>query len=144
MKVQGILATKVRNVITIRPEQTVKDAVVLLTQHNIGALVVVNEAGQPVGIISERDIIRRAAQREDIFSLAVSQVMTKDVITGLPQDDLISVAHTMTERRFRHLPIMDKGKLVGIISIGDVVKAQRDQYKGEIDTLQTQIIADKD
>lgn len=144
MKVQGILATKVRNVITIRPEQTVKDAVVLLTQHNIGALVVVNEAGQPVGIISERDIIRRAAQREDVFSLAVSQVMTKDVITGLPQDDLISVAHTMTERRFRHLPIMDKGKLVGIISIGDVVKAQRDQYKGEIDTLQTQIIADKD
>jgi CBS domain-containing protein len=68
--------------------------------------------------------------------------MTKNVITGLPQDDIKSVANTMTERRIRHIPIVEQGKLVGIISIGDVVKAQRDQYKGEIDTLQTQILAD--
>jgi CBS domain-containing protein len=67
--------------------------------------------------------------------------MTKNVITGVPQDDLRVVAGTMTERRFRHLPIMDKGQLIGIISIGDVVKAQRDQYEGEIDTLHTQILA---
>jgi CBS domain-containing protein len=144
MKVKSILATKGTNVITIRPEQSVKDAVMLLAKHNIGALVVVNEAGQPVGIISERDVIRTAAKREDVFSRPVSKVMTKDLITGVPQDELISVVHTMTEKRFRHLPIMDQGKLVGIISIGDVVKAQRNQYQGEIDTLQTQMIADDD
>ena len=144
MKVRTILATKGTNVVTIRPEQSVREAAILLAEHNIGALVVVDEAGQPVGIISERDIIHTAAKHHDVFSRFVSQVMTQNLITGLPQDDIISVAHTMTERRFRHLPIMDKGELVGIVSIGDIVKSQRDQYKGEIDTLQTQIIADDD
>ena len=143
MKVQTILAKKGTNVVTIRPEQSVKEATRLLVEHNIGALVVVNEARQPVGIISERDILRAAARRDDAFARPVSQVMTKDVVIGLPQDDIISVAHTMTERRFRHLPIMDKGELIGIISIGDVVKAQRDQYQGENFTLQTQIIEDQ-
>jgi CBS domain-containing protein len=140
MKVRTILSTKGMNVITIHPDQTLKEALILLAEHNIGALVVVNKAKQPVGIVSERDIIRAAARHDDVFSWTVSKVMTEDLITGVPQDDLISVAHTMTEKRFRHLPIMDQGELVGIVSIGDVVKAQRDQYKGEIDTLQTQII----
>jgi CBS domain-containing protein len=143
VKVKNILATKGTNVITIRPEQSVREAVALLTKHNIGSLVVVNERGQPVGIISERDIIRGAARREDVFAQPVSRLMTKEIITGLPQDDLMSVAHTMTEKRFRHLPVMDQGKLIGIISIRDVVKAQRDQYKGEIDRLQTQMIEDE-
>jgi len=143
MKVQTILAKKGTNVVTIRPEESIKEATRLLVEYNIGALVVVNEARQPVGIISERDILRAAARRDDAFARPVSQVMTKDVIIGLPQDDIISVAHTMTERRFRHLPIMEKGELIGIISIGDVVKAQRDQYQGEMYTLQTQIIEDQ-
>ncbi len=140
MKVRTILSTKGTNVITIRPQQTLKEATFLLAEHNIGALVVVNDARQPVGIISERDILRAAARHDDAFSRTVGEVMTKDLITGMPQDDLVSVANKMTEKRFRHLPIMDQGELVGIVSIGDVVKAQRDQYKGEIDTLQTQII----
>jgi CBS domain-containing protein len=140
MKVRTILSTKGTNVITIRPQQTLKEATLLLAGHNIGALVVVNDARQPVGIISERDILRAAARHDDAFSLTVGEVMTKDLITGMPQDDLVSVANKMTEKRFRHLPIVDQGELVGIVSIGDVVKAQRDQYKGEIDTLQTQII----
>jgi CBS domain-containing protein len=144
MKVSRILSTKSKGVITTHPDQTLRDVVVLLTEHNIGALVVVDENSKLVGIISERDIIRRAAQSETIFSLPVSEVMTKDVVTGLPQDDVISVAHTMTEKRFRHLPILDdEGRLVGIISIGDVLKSQRDQYRGEIDTLETQILADE-
>lgn len=143
MKVRTILATKGTNVITIRPKQSLREAARLLAEHNIGALVVVNEARQPVGIISERDVIRAAARREDVFLLPVDRVMTREVITGLPQDDLERVAHTMTEKRFRHLPIMEHGELVGIVSIGDIVKYQRDQYRGEIDTLQTQILADE-
>ncbi len=142
MKVRTILTTKGTNVVTIRPEQSVKKAALLLAEHNIGALVVVDQARHPVGIISERDIIRAGARRDDVFSLPVSQVMTKEVIIGLPQDDLMSVAHTMTEKRFRHVPIVDQGELVGIVSIGDIVKYQRDEYKGELDTLQTQIVED--
>ena len=141
MKVRRILASKGMNVITIRPQQSVKEAVSLLARHNIGALVVVNEDGRPVGILSERDIIRRAAENERLFSEQVRDLMTKDVITGMPQDDTFSVAATMTERRFRHLPIMEEGELVGIVSIGDILKAERDQYRGEIDTLETQIMA---
>ena len=144
MKVRNILTTKGTNVITVRPEQSLQEAARLLAEYNIGALVALNETGQVVGIISERDIIRNAALYADAFSRPVGKVMTKDVITGLSNDDLVSVMHTMTEKRFRHLPIVEQGELVGIISIGDIVKCQRDQYKGELDTLQTQIIADED
>jgi CBS domain-containing protein len=90
-----------------------------------------------VGILSERDIVRAAAKSESVFEVPVSQLMTRDVVAGAPGDDLGAVGHTMVERRIRHLPVMDAGKLVGIVSIGDVVKAQRDQYEGELDTLQT-------
>jgi CBS domain-containing protein len=143
MNVKSILATKGRNVVTIEPERTIKAAVDLLAQYNIGALVVVDADEQLIGILSERDITRRAAEWDDILTRLVQMVMTRNVITGMPQDDLHSVANVMTEKRIRHLPILDHGKLVGIVSIGDVVKMQRDLYKGEVDTLQTQILADK-
>ena len=126
------------NVITVRPEQSLREAIALLSMHNIGALVVV-ESGKPVGIISERDIVRNAAQNEDIFSASIEDMMTQDVVTGSPQDDLTAVLQTMTDRHFRHLPIVDEDNLVGIVSIGDLVKAQLNEYKGEIDTLQTRI-----
>ena len=141
MKINNILTTKGSEIITIRPEQAISEAVASLAKHNIGALVVVDADGDLKGIISERDIVRTAAARKNIFELPVSEVMTKRVIVGVPEDDVISVAHTMTEKRFRHLPIVDGDKLVGIISSGDILKAQRDQYLGEIDTLETQILA---
>ena len=141
MNVRRILTTKGGGVVTVRPDQTVREAIALLAKHNIGALVAVDEENRPVGILSERDITRRLAKDEDLFTLPLSDLMTKNVITGMPQDDLKSVANTMTDKRIRHLPIVDQGKLCGIISIGDVVKTQRDQYMGEVDTLQTQILA---
>lgn len=144
MKVRSILAKKGMNVITITPDKTIREAVALLTEKNIGALVVVAENKQPVGILSERDIIRHAATNEEVFSCTVAELMTKQLITGLPNDDAFSIAHTMTEKRFRHMPILEDGKLVGIISQGDIMKAERNQYRGEIDTLETQIMAGKD
>lgn len=144
MNIASILATKGGQVITIRPEQSVREAVGLLGKHNIGVLVVVDEVNRPLGIISERDFVREAARNEHVFTRSVSDLMTRDVITGLPQDDLITVANTMTERRIRHLPIVEEGNLVGIVTIGDVVKAQRNKYQGEVETLETQILADKD
>ncbi len=144
MKISTLLSTKSPTVYTIGPGHKVSAAVEMMAKRNIGALVVTNNTGRVVGIISERDIIRNSALREDIFDLAVADVMTREVIVGEPADDIMSVAHTMTERRFRHLPILDNNELVGIISIGDVLKAQRDKFRGEIDTLETQILANED
>lgn len=140
MSVRTVLATKGSKVITIQPDRTVKEALATLAEHNIGALVVVDDSEFPVGIISERDIVRDAARDDNFIRKAVQDVMTTDVVTGTAQDDLRSVANLMTERRFRHLPIVEDDTLIGIVSIGDVVKAQRDQYQGEVETLQTQIM----
>lgn len=143
MNIQSILAVKGVHVVTVRPEQLVREALVSLIKHNIGALVVVNPNGHPIGILSERDIIRAVATHEEIFAQPIRAHMTRDVITGTPQDDLAAVAHTMTEKRIRHVPVVDdRGKLVGIVSIGDVVKAQRDRYQGEVYTLEIQVSND--
>jgi CBS domain-containing protein len=139
MKISNILATKGIVVYTIRPSQTAHNAVALLARHNIGALVVVDDEGRPVGIISERDIVRALVRGDDVLTKTVDQVMTKTVISALPQDDIQSVMQTMTDKRFRHLPVVEQGKLSGIVSIGDVIKALLAEYRGEIDTLQTQI-----
>ena len=139
MNIASILARKGGRVVTGRPEQSIRQALSLLAEHNIGALVVVDETGVPAGILSERDIVREAARDERLFARTVGEIMTRDVIVGVPEDDLRAVRHTMTERRIRHVPVIADGRLVGIVSIGDVVKAELDQYLGEVDTLQTQV-----
>ncbi len=144
MKIESILAMKGLKVITARPDQSLKDAVDLLVEHDIGALIVVDELGQPVGIISERDIIREAARSEAVLARTVADVMTKELIVAAPQDDLGAVLQTMITRRFRHLPIVDQKRLIGIISIRDVLTVQLDKYQGEVDTLQTQISEGQD
>jgi CBS domain-containing protein len=137
MNIASILATKGDKVVTIRGEQSIREALGVLAQHNIGALVVVDDGRRPIGILSERDVVRAAVRNEAVFGLLVSQLMTRELVLGAPGDDLGSVGSTMVTRRIRHLPVMDGGKLVGIVTIGDVVKAQRDHFQGEVDTLQT-------
>lgn len=139
MNISHVLARKGGGVITIRPPQSIREALAVLAQHNIGALVVVESEARPVGILSERDIVRAAVGDERVFDRAVRDLMTRDVIVGAPEDDLKAVAHTMTEKRVRHLPVVTEGRLVGIVSIGDVVKAQRDAYEGEVATLEMRI-----
>jgi CBS domain-containing protein len=139
MTIASLLASKGPRVVTVRPDQTIREALGVLAEHNIGALVVVDGGGRPVGIVSERDVVRAAARDEALFDRAVADIMTRELVIGGPQDDLVAVGATMTRRRIRHLPVMQDGALVGIVSIGDVVKAQRDQYQGEVDTLQTQL-----
>jgi len=143
MKITRVLAAKGKEIIKILPNQTIREAAARLAEHNIGALVVVEPDNKPVGIISERDIVRHLVDKADLLSQPVSSIMTKDLITGLPDDDLKIVAGTMTEKRIRHLPILENEQLVGIVSIGDLVKAQRDQYEGEVDTLQNQLLSNE-
>lgn len=143
MKISDILARKGGQVLTIHPDQTIKDALAVLIAHNVGGLVVVDEMGGIAGILTERDILRFVATEPADFSLPIHHIMTKHVIIAAPQDDLQNVAHTMTEKRFRHLPVVEKGKLMGIVTIGDVMKAQRDSYQGQVYTLQTMIIAEE-
>ncbi|MBI2207121.1 MAG: CBS domain-containing protein [Candidatus Rokubacteria bacterium] len=140
MTIATILAKKGGHVFTVRPDQTIREALAILAERNVGALVVMASAGPPVGILSERDIVRRLVRDEQAFTMKVSELMSKPVISGVPQDDLASAAVTMTEKRIRHLPILDGERLVGVISIGDIVKAQRDEYQGEVETLETQLI----
>ena len=139
MQISTILATKGSTVVTITPDHTIRDAVKLLAEKRIGAVVVVDAAGHPIGIVSERDIVNAVARNEALFGEPVQTIMTRDVIIARPGDDTKAVSKTMTVRRFRHLPVMDHHELVGIISIGDVVKAQLDEYEGEIETLQTRV-----
>lgn len=142
MNVKSILAVKGKGIIAIAPDQTIRAALLRMEEHNIGSLVVLDDIGQMIGILTERHIIRQAPKWDDLSSRQVGEVMKTEVITGMPQDDLRSLAHTMTEQRVRYLPVVDQGQLVGIISIGDVLKAQRDLYRGELSTLITQVLAD--
>ena len=142
MNVKSILAIKGQGVITISPDRTIREAVLKMENYNIGSLVVVANTGEMVGIITERHIIRLAPKIENLLSIQVSEVMTTEVITGMPQDDLPCLIKTMTEHHIRHLPILDHGRLIGMVSIGDVLKAQRDEYAGAVTTLETQILAD--
>lgn len=121
--IKKILDQKKGEVYTISPKASVMTAVKVLTQFNVGALVVTTE-DTPIGIISERDILRSTERHaERLNLLRVEEIMTKEVIIGVPQDDLTYVMAVMTKNRIRHLPILENKKLVGILSIGDVVRA---------------------
>ncbi len=126
MKVQDILRQKKqRDLITVGEAATLLAAARLLREHNIGVLLVTGSGGKPVGILSERDIVRRfASEGAACEEMAVADVMTRDVVTGTPADELADTMRAMTEHRFRHLPILDDdGETIGLVSIGDVVKS---------------------
>ena len=132
MTVKEILRRKGSVVINIAPDQTLQVAVKTLVNHSVGSLLVM-EGDRIVGIISERDILRANARKfDDLGATKVGDVMTRDVIIGVIDDDLTYVMRLMTERRIRHLPIMSGGELAGIISIGDVVKTQAQLAEVEI------------
>jgi CBS domain-containing protein len=140
MKMEAILATKGPRLITVGPQQTVHDVMKLLVENNIGAVMVV-VGDKPQGILSERDIIRECTRRSDTLSRPVSEVMTANVTYGSPGDDVEAVLRTMTVGHFRHLPVVDDGRLIGVVSIGDLVKAQLEHYQGAVETLETQLMS---
>jgi CBS domain-containing protein len=120
-----ILSRKGTSVVTIGPDATVLEAMRLLMEHRIGG-VVVERDGEPVGILTERDVLRLGAEDPaQLETLSVDRAMTRELITGNLEQSLQRVMEVMTENRIRHLPIIEDGKLAGIVSIGDVVNAAR-------------------
>jgi CBS domain-containing protein len=135
MRISDVLTSKPGEVVTIHPDATVRDLLGLLAQHNIGAVVVSTDGGAVDGIVSERDIVRRLAESDAVLDGAVSAIMTSDVQTCEPDVPVDDLRQLMTERRIRHVPVVRDGALVGIISIGDVVKSSIGQLQFERDQL---------
>jgi CBS domain-containing protein len=136
MKVDALLARKGSSVVTLRPEQSLEEAVRALTAHRIGALVISSDGVTLEGILSERDVVAHLdARGPEVLGSPVSEVMVTDVHTCARGDDVASLMAVMTNRRIRHLPVLEDGKLAGMISIGDVVKARVDELEEDRDRL---------
>ena len=134
--IRDVVTAKGRSsVVTISPTASVREMVELLTEHNIGALVVSADGTTVDGIVSERDVVRRLPLDPDVLSATVESIMTPAVHTCGSQDHLDEMMTVMTEHRIRHVPVVDDGTLVGIISIGDVVKHKISTLEFERDQL---------
>jgi len=136
MLLKDILSAKGSTVYTTGPAATLEEVVHRLVEHNVGSLVVCEEgAADPaplLGIITERDILRACASgRASLGTTAVSEVMSTELVTGMPESPVEEIMGLLTSRRIRHLPVLCEGKLVGMVSIGDVVKAQHDHLAME-------------
>jgi CBS domain-containing protein len=133
MKISDILTTKGEDVVITPVDATVREVLAVLADNDIGALVVVDggDRHNPVlGIVSERDIVRRLNDWGDtLLESEVGQIMTSDIVTCGPDDDVDRIAQVMTERRVRHMPVLHDGDLVGLVSIGDVVKSRIEQLE---------------
>ena len=128
MTVHSILTRKGSTVCTIEPTASIADAAKSLADHGIGALVVMGDEGQTVGIISERDIVRAVSAA---LKTRAAEVMTRKVTICSRNDNLVDLMRRMTEGKFRHFPVVEEGRLVGIVSIGDVVKSRLEELQQE-------------
>ena len=136
MRIRDVLKGKpIRDLVTIRPEASVRELVGLLAQHNVGALIVSSDGSTLEGIVSERDVVRQLHTDEDILDRPVAAIMTSVVQTCEPDDAVDTLMQVMTEHRIRHVPVVAGGKLTDIISIGDVVKQRIRELEFERDQL---------
>lgn len=140
MKINDVLKGKQgQGVITISPDATVRDLVALLAEHNIGAVIVSGDGTAMDGIVSERDVVRKLDGNDEVLGAAVQEIMTSVVHTCEPGADVDELMAQMTERRIRHVPVLDDGTLVGVVSIGDVVKSRINQLEFERDQLDSYV-----
>lgn len=132
MQVAQILSSKGTEVHSIVPEASVEELVTELATRRIGAMVVTNPSGSVVGIVSERDVVRGLTSDPSIIQSTVQAIMTKDVVSVGPDFEVADLTRLMTEKRIRHVPVIDeRGALVGLVSIGDVVKVRMDELETE-------------
>jgi len=142
MNVKAILAAKKLggDIISIEPTADLATAAKLLSKHRIGSVVILGAGERLVGILSERDIVRALSEQgAGALALPVGQVMTRDVATCGEDDTVASIMERMTAGRFRHMPVVANGRLVGLISIGDVVKQRVEEVEGESEAMRDYI-----
>jgi CBS domain-containing protein len=136
MRINDVLHRKGGDVVTVKPDDTVSRLLELLAEHRIGALVVSVDGESIEGIVSERDVVRQLHHRgPSVLTAAVSEIMTTAVETCDLDADTQALARKMTDRRIRHIPVVHEGRLLGIVSIGDVVKQRLDELQTERDSL---------
>ncbi|WP_328469532.1 CBS domain-containing protein [Actinoplanes sp. NBC_00393] len=144
MRISDILRVKGEQVVTVPPDTPVEGLLTVLAQHRIGAVVVSRDGSVVDGIVSERDIVRALAARgAGVLTEAVSAIQTTQVRTVTPEAQLEDVERLMTERRFRHVPVVVDGALRGVVSIGDVVKNRIDELETERSTLADYITGER-
>lgn len=140
MLVEQILKTKGSDVVHVSADADLQTVVNLLDERRIGAVVAFGSKGEIVGVISERDVIRNLARHGvDALSLPVSGAMTRDVVTATPSDSVDACLQAMTDRRIRHLPVLRNGALVGLVSIGDLVKWKIAETEAEAEQLKAYV-----
>jgi CBS domain-containing protein len=140
MNVKAILAAKGGEIVCIEPTADLAAATQLLSANRIGAVLIKGAGGHIAGILSERDIVRALSQHGSAaLSLPIGQVMTREVTTCTEDDNIATIMERMTDGKFRHMPVVGKGKLVGLISIGDVVKQRVEEIERESDALRDYI-----
>lgn len=140
MQVSVLLQVKGHDVVTVRPETTITDAVATMTEHRIGAVVVTTDATTIVGVLSERDVMTGlAAHGGDALDRTVADLMTTQVVTCQPDTTVEQLMATMTELRVRHVPVVVDGELAGVVSIGDVVKDRISVLEHETEALHNYI-----
>lgn len=140
MTIAAILKHKGHDVATVKPSQTVAEVAALLSSRRIGAVVVVDPNNRLAGILSERDIIHALASHgAHALEMAAAQIMTREVSTASPETTVHEAMERMTAGRFRHLPVMRHGEMIGLVSIGDIVKARIGQQDQEVDSLKAYV-----
>ena len=140
MTVKTILSAKGSEVITIGPNATLEEAIAVLNKHRIGAVVVLGAEQRVIGILSERDIVRALAERGAAsVKEPLAQTMTRVVVTCSEADTVSEIMERMTRGRFRHIPVVEQDRLIGIISIGDVVKQRLGEMERESEALKDYI-----
>ena len=136
MHVKDVLAHKGAAVATVTPGALITEVIAALAEHHVGALVVTSDGRTIEGIVSERDVVRALHTRgAELLGTQVREIMTVNVLTSSPDDEVRSLAKTMTEKRFRHMPVVVDGALAGIVTIGDIVKNRLDELETEHDQL---------
>ncbi|WP_432479503.1 CBS domain-containing protein [Nocardioides sp. GXQ0305] len=140
MRIREVLGSKAsQDVVTITPDAGVRDLIALLAEHNVGALIVSTDGATVDGIVSERDVVRHLHHDGTVINNTVGAIMTTDVETCDSDTLLDDLMKTMTDRRIRHVPVVDDGQLVGVVSIGDIVKHRIDQLQFERDQLDSYV-----
>ncbi len=140
MRISEVVAGKAsQDVVTISPDASVRELIALLARHNVGAAVVSTDGSSLAGIASERDVVRKLDGNDAALDASVSEIMTSNVVTCRPDSTLDEVRTIMTDGRFRHLPVVDGDRVVGVVSIGDIVKNHIDQLQFERDQLDSYV-----